>query len=131
MSTRESLEFWPKSELVSSQWVNEHLQDRSVRLVEVIYDTKNSRPHPAVPGASVLDWNEDIDQAEDVDTHKQNEKHNKLLKKIGVNNENTTIVLCSDFNNWFASITYWIFKHFGNNNVKLLEGGRHGWSDEN
>ena len=93
MSTRESLEFWPQSELVSSQWVNEHLQDSSVRLVEVIYDTKNSRPHPAVPGASVLDWNEDIDQAEDVDTYKQNEKYNKLLKKIGVNDENTTIVL--------------------------------------
>ena len=34
--TRESLEFWPQSELVSSQWVNEHLQDSRVRLVEVI-----------------------------------------------------------------------------------------------
>ena len=127
MSTRESLEFWPKSELVSSQWVNEHLQDRSVRLVEVIYDAKTSRPHHAVPGASVLKWNEDINQTEDVDIYKQNEKYNKLLKKIGVNDENTTIVLCSDFNNWFASITYWIFKHIGHDNVRLLEGGRQGW----
>ena len=38
----ESLEFWPQSELVSSKWVNEHLQDNNVRIVEVIYDAKNS-----------------------------------------------------------------------------------------
>ena len=37
----ESLKFWPQSELVSSQWVNEHLQDNNVRIVEVIYDAKN------------------------------------------------------------------------------------------
>ena len=54
---------------------------------------------------SVLDWNEDIDQTDYEDIYKQNEKYNKLLKKIGVNDEKTTIVLCSDFNNWFAAIS--------------------------
>ena len=127
----ESLEYWPQSELASPKWVNEHLQDNTVRIVEVIFDSKNKNSHNTVPGAAVLDWNEDLDQTDYEESHRQNEKYYKLLRKIDVKDEKTTIVLCSDFNNWFASITYWIFKHFGNNNVKLLEGGRHGWSDEN
>ena len=51
MSTIESLEYWPQSELVSSKWVGEHLQDNSVRIVEVIYDSKNRSTQNAVPGA--------------------------------------------------------------------------------
>ena len=80
MSTRESLEYWPQSELVSSQWVIEHLQDNTIRIVEVIYDSKNRSSHNTVPGASVLDWNEDIDPTHYEDTYKQNEKYSKLLK---------------------------------------------------
>jgi thiosulfate/3-mercaptopyruvate sulfurtransferase len=123
-TTRVPLKYWPQSELVSSEWVNNHLQDNDVRIVEVVYNSKNRNIHNSVPGAAVLDWDEDIDHTDYEDAQRQNEKYNKLLKKIGVIDGNTTIVLCSDFNNWFASIAYWIFKHFGNNNVKLLEGGR-------
>ncbi len=127
MSTIESLEYWPQSELVSSKWVGEHLQDNSVRIVEVIYDSKNRSTQNAVPGAAVLDWIDDINQTDYEDIYKQNEKCNKLLKKIGVNDEKTTIVLYSDFNNWFAAMAFWIFKHIGQKNVRLLEGGRQGW----
>ena len=51
-------------------------------------------------------------------------KNTILLEKIGVKDKKTIIVLCSDFNNWFAAIVFWIFKHIGHDNVKLLEGGR-------
>ena len=76
---------------------------------------------------SVLDWIDDINQTDYEDIYKRKEKCNKLLKKIGVNDEKTTIVLYSDFNNWFAAIAFWIFKHIGQKNVRLLEGGRQGW----
>jgi hypothetical protein len=109
MLTIESLEYWPQSELVNSKWVNEHLEDNKVRIVEVIFDSKNRNSHNETPGAAVLDWNEDIDQTDYQDPHGLNDK--------------TTIVLYSDFNNWFASITYWIFKHVGHDNVRLLQGG--------
>ncbi len=136
MSTLESLEYWPQSELVSSKWISEHLQDNNIRIVEVIYDSKDRSNQNTVPGAAVLDWNEDIiqtdyEQTDYEDPLRMDEKHDKLLKKIGVKDEKTTIVLCSDFNNWFASITYWIFKYCGNNNVKLLERGRQGWLYKN
>ena len=77
-----------------------------------------------IPGAAALDWNKDINQTDYEDPQRQNEKHDKLLKKIGVNDEKTKIVLYSDFNNWFAAIVFWIFKHIGYNNVRLLQGGR-------
>ena len=124
MSSIESLEYWPPSELVSSKWVSEHLQDKNVRIVEVIFDSENRNLCNTVPGAAALDWNKDIDQTDYEDPQRQNEKHDKLLKKIGVNDEKTTIVLYSDFNNWFAAIVFWIFKHIGYNNVRLLQGGR-------
>ena len=123
MSIKESLEYWPQSELVNSKWVNDHLQDNTVRIVEVIYDSKNRSSLVAVPGAAVLDWNEDIDQIDYENQQKQNEKYARLLKKIGVKDEKTTIVLYSDFNNWFAAIVFWIFKHIGHQNVRLLQGG--------
>lgn len=132
-TTIEPLEYWPQSELVSSQWVNDHLHDDNVRLVEVVYDSKKKNSNAAKKATTaILDWKEDIDHADYEDTQRQTEKYNNLLKKIGVSDEKTTIiVLCSDFDNWFASIAYWLFKHFGNNNVKLLEGGRQQWLSKN
>lgn len=127
-------EHWPPSELVSSQWVNEHLHDNNVKIVEVVYDSKTKSSYNSKQRTTVIDWHEDIDHSDYEDTQRQNEKYDKLLKKIGISDENTTIVLCSDFNNWFASIVYWILKHFGNNNVKLLEGGgggRQEWLNKN
>ncbi|MDF0680619.1 MAG: hypothetical protein P0116_06610 [Candidatus Nitrosocosmicus sp.] len=40
-----SLEFWSQSELVSSQWVNRHLQDSSVRLVKSDFIIINLTAH--------------------------------------------------------------------------------------
>ena len=131
MSTIEPMEYWPQSELVNSQWVSEHIEDNSAKIVEVIYDSKNTSSFNTVPGDSILNWNEDIDQTDYEDTDEQNEKYSKLLKKIGIKDEKTTIVLYSDFNNWFAAIVYWIFKHHGKDNVKLLEGGRQEWLHTN
>ena len=123
MSEIESLRYWPQSELVSSKWISEHLKDSTVRIVEVTYDSKNRGSHHTLPGAVVLDWHEDIDQTGYEDSPRQNEKYDKLLEKIGVKDKKTTIVLYSDFNNWFAAIVFWIFKHLGNDNVKLLAEG--------
>lgn len=115
--------YWPQSELVNSKWVNDHLQDNTIRIVEVIYDSKNRSSLNTLPGAAVLDWNEDINQIDYEDQQKRNEKYASLLKKIGVKDEETTIVLYSDFNNWFAAIVFWIFKHIGHQNVRLLQRG--------
>lgn len=131
----QTLEYWPKSELVSSEWIKKHLQDKDVRIVEILYNLDNKDLNSSIPGSTILNWDKEIDQAsnyQDNCVHQpQNHRYVGLLNKIGVKNRKTTIVLYSDFNNWFAAIVFWILKHFGHENVKLLDGGRQGWLKKN
>src|SRR5258708_18791895 len=46
-----------------------------------------------------------------------------MLSRAGVNND-TTIVLYGDNNNWFAAWALWILKYYGHRDVRLLDGGR-------
>jgi thiosulfate/3-mercaptopyruvate sulfurtransferase len=50
----------------------------------------------------------------------------ELLQKAGLN-DNTTLILYGDFNNWFAAFAFWVFKHYGYNDVRLMNGGRKKW----
>src|SRR3712207_2970415 len=80
LTTTEPLEYWPQSELVSSQWVNDHLYDNNVRIVEVVYDSKKRKSNSVKEATTaILDWNEDIDHADYEDTQRQPEKYNNLL----------------------------------------------------
>ena len=47
----------------------------------------------------------------------------------GISNDHT-IVLYGDRNNWFAAYTYWYFKYYGHDDVKLMNGPREKWIDE-
>jgi thiosulfate/3-mercaptopyruvate sulfurtransferase len=52
-----------------------------------------------------------------------------LLQRAGVNNS-TTLVLYGDFNNWFAAFAFWAFKYYGFKDVRLMNGGRKKWLEE-
>ena len=52
-----------------------------------------------------------------------------LLQINGINN-NTTVILYGDFNNWFAAFAFWVFKYYRYNDVRLLDGGRKKWLEE-
>jgi thiosulfate/3-mercaptopyruvate sulfurtransferase len=49
-----------------------------------------------------------------------------LMAERGISNEHT-VVLYGDRNNWFAAYTYWYFKYYGHNGVKLMNGPREKW----
>lgn len=124
MSIKEPSEYWPQSELVSAQWVKDHLHDNQVKFVEVYYGLGNRKSHDSVPGSTLFLLDDEIDQTGHED-NVQDEKFNTLLNKIGVNDEKTMIILYSEYNNWFAAIVFWMLKHFGHDNVKLLEKGKY------
>ena len=114
---------WPQSELVDYEWLRPHLHDKNVKVIEVVYESKGNGMRNKIPDPRVLYMDDDFNKDYYEDNQKQKERFKDLLKRIGVNDMNTTIILYSDFNNWDAAIVFWIFKHFGYKKVKLLEVG--------
>jgi thiosulfate/3-mercaptopyruvate sulfurtransferase len=112
------------SALVSAQWVEDHLGDPKVVLVEVDEDTAAyDKGH--IAGAIKLDWTTDLqDQVRRDFVNKA--QFEALLSSRGVANDDT-VVLYGGNNNWFAAYAYWYFKLYGHQDVKLLDGGRKKW----
>src|SRR3982750_2414930 len=110
--------------LVSAQWVEDHLDDPKVVLVEVDEDTAAyDKGH--IRGAIKLDWTTDLqDQVRRDFVDKA--QFEALLSSRGVAND-STVVLYGGNNNWFAAYAYWYFTLYGHQDVKLLDGGRKKW----
>ena len=110
--------------LVTSDWVEEHLDDDKVVLVEVDEDT-TAYDKGHIRGAIKLDWKEDLqDQVRRDFVNKA--QFEALLSERGIANDDT-VVLYGGNNNWFAAYAYWYFKLYGHDDVKLLDGGRKKW----
>jgi len=114
--------------LVETKWVEEHLSDPKVRIVEVDYDATANYGLGHVPGAVLFDWRKDLNHPiqRDILTREQLEE---LLGNAGVT-QDTRIVLYGDFNNWFAAYAFWDLQYYGVENVVLMNGGRKKWIEE-
>ena len=110
--------------LVNSEWVEEHLSDPNVVLVEVDEDT-SAYEKGHIRGAIRLDWKKDLQDPVRRDFVNK-EQFEQLLSSRGVSNDNT-VVLYGGNNNWFAAYAYWYFKLYGHADAKLLDGGRKKW----
>ncbi len=110
--------------LVNADWVEQHLDDPKVVLIEVDEDT-TAYDKGHIKGAIKLDWTTDLqDQVRRDFVNKQ--QFEALLSDRGVSNDDT-VVLYGGNNNWFAAYAYWYFKLYGHEDVKLLDGGRKKW----
>jgi thiosulfate/3-mercaptopyruvate sulfurtransferase len=110
--------------LVDADWVESHLDDDKVVLVEVDEDT-SAYDKNHIRGAVRIDWKQDLqDQIRRDFVNK--EQFEALLSAKGIANDDT-IVLYGGNNNWFAAYAYWYFKLYGHQDVKLLDGGRKKW----
>lgn len=110
--------------LVDAEWVEAHLEDANVRLIEVDVDTK-SYAEGHIPGAVGLNWQKEL-QDQIVRAPISKAFFEELLSAAGVSND-TTVILYGDNNNWFAAWALWIFKYYGHKDVRLLDGGRVKW----
>lgn len=113
--------------LVTTAWVAEHRNDPNVRLVEsnediLLYDTGH------IPGAVKIDWHADLNDPT-VRDYISKEQFEALLRQNGIGPE-TMVVFYGDKNNWWATYAFWVFKLFGFDNAKVLDGGRAKWIAE-
>jgi len=116
-----------ESALVTTDWVEQHLSDDKVVLIEVDEDTEAyDKGH--IEGAIKLDWKKDLQDGVRHDFISK-ERLEALLSKRGVANDHT-VVFYGGNNNWFAAYAYWYLKLYGHEDLRLLDGGRKKWELE-
>ncbi len=113
--------------LVETSWVEAHLHDANVRLIEadedvLLYEVGH------IPGAVKLDWHVDVQDRTNRDFVNQ-QGFEQLMSNYGVSND-TTIVLYGDRNNWYACYAFWLFNMYGHKSLKIMNGGRAKWEAE-
>lgn len=113
--------------LASTDWVAEHLNDTSLRIIEsnedpLLYATGH------IPGAVEVDWVRDLNDPLRRD-YLDRAGFEALMSRIGVTPE-MTVVFYGDKNNWWATYAFWVFQLFGHTNAKIMDGGRLKWEKE-
>jgi hypothetical protein len=95
---------YAKDVLVDTDWVEQHLDDDSIRIVEVD-ENPALYAEAHIPGAIGFDWKKDLQDQVKRDFLGP-EEFGELFGSRGISNDHT-IVLYGDRNNWFAAYTYW------------------------
>jgi thiosulfate/3-mercaptopyruvate sulfurtransferase len=110
--------------LVSIDWLSKNLGKPNTRIVEVDVDPKlYAAGH--IPGAVGFDWTTQLQDQVKRDIISK-EDFEALLRKSGIKNSDTVIIY-GDASNWFAAYGFWLFKIYGHQDVRLLNGGRAAW----
>jgi thiosulfate/3-mercaptopyruvate sulfurtransferase len=118
---------YAKDVLVEPEWLEQHLNDAGVRIVEVD-ENPALYAEAHIPGAIGFDWQKDLQDQVRRDFLGP-EDFSRLFGEHGISNDHS-IVLYGDRNNWFAAYTYWYLKYYGHDDVKLLNGPRERWIAE-
>jgi thiosulfate/3-mercaptopyruvate sulfurtransferase len=113
--------------LVDTEWLVAHLDDGTVRVIDVDEDT-TAYEGDHIPGSVGWNWTKDLHTAVGRD-YLDRAALGRLLAAAGVEDD-TTVVLYGGNNNWFAAYAYWILRLRGFSKVKLLDGGRKKWELE-
>jgi len=118
---------YAKDVLVETEWLEQHLEDENLRIVEV--DENPALYADAhIPGAIGFDWRKDLQDQVRRDFLGP-EAFGELFGSRGISDEHT-IVLYGDRSNWFAAYTYWYLKYYGHDNARLINGPREKWIGE-
>ena len=113
--------------LVSTDWLAQNKELPNLVVVEsdedvLLYETGH------IPGAVKIDWHTDLNDPVTRD-YVQGEAFSELMSRVGISRD-STVVIYGDKSNWWASYALWVFKLFGHEDVRLLDGGRDSWIAE-
>jgi thiosulfate/3-mercaptopyruvate sulfurtransferase len=114
--------------LVSTDWVDEHRHDTDrIRIVEsdedvLLYETGH------IPEAVKVDWHNDL-QHQILRDYVDKNAFADLCQRNGIAND-TTVVFYGDKSNWWACYALWVFKLYGHEDCRVMNGGRAKWKAE-
>jgi thiosulfate/3-mercaptopyruvate sulfurtransferase len=114
--------------LVSTDWLAGNLGADGLVVVEsdedvLLYETGH------IPGAVKIDWHTDLND-EVARDYIDGEAFARLMSARGITRD-STVVIYGDKSNWWAAYALWVFSLFGQEDVRLLDGGRDKWISEN
>jgi thiosulfate/3-mercaptopyruvate sulfurtransferase len=113
--------------LVDGDWLTARLSDPSLIILEV-----DERPliyrHGHIPGAHCLDWHTELQDPINRDLPNLTAIHT-LWQRLGIT-PSSTVVFYGDKNNWYAAFAFWLFRLYGLEHLRLLDGGRQAWINE-
>jgi len=117
----------PENRVVEASWLEQNLSNPKVRVIEVstdpgLYETGH------ILNATKFVWHTDFVDPVSRDIVSQ-KRFQQLARAAGINTD-STVILYGDKNNWFAAWGVWIFKTYGFNDVRLLNGGRDKWTKD-
>src|SRR3954452_3897355 len=118
---------YAKPVLVTTDWLAQNLHDDKLVVAQVDEDP-DLYDEGYVPGAVKLHWQDDLQDPVERDVVEK-ATFEQLMGSRGISNE-TTVILYGDKNNWFAAYAYWYLKIYGHQDVRILDGGRQKWIDE-
>jgi thiosulfate/3-mercaptopyruvate sulfurtransferase len=113
--------------VVETDWVKANLGKPTIKLVEVDVDTK-AYDAGHIAGAVGFNWQTQLQDQLTRDIISK-EAFEQLVGGAGLV-PSDTVILYGDNNNWFAAYGFWLFKLYGHQDVRLMNGGRVKWLNE-
>ena len=131
--------------LVTTDWLQDHLEDDNLRVVDIrgyVLPAIEPPPHyfnnlddykkSHIPGAVFIDWIKEITDP-DSPHHAQvapPERFAKVMSRAGIDAD-TFVVVYDTNNGMFAARLWWMLNYYGHTNVAVLHGGWDKWTAEN
>ncbi len=132
-----------QSPLVTTDWLEEHLYDDGIRIIEIrgkVLPPTELPPHyftdragydaAHIPNAVFVDWQVDIvEPGSPSNDIASPARFVELMERLGIGNE-STIVVSDNAASMFACRMRWALRYFGHQNVSVLDGGWAKWLNE-
>ena len=138
----------PPEPIVTTEWLEDHLDDPTVRVVDIrgYVSTKPDGPGVEVatyrgapeeyraghiPGAVSIDWTVDIVDLDDPIPAQiaDAERFAAAMSERGIGDD-THVIAVDHQGGQFATRLWWALRYYGHDNVSVLDGGWNRWMEE-